>query len=249
MNITLYKKHNFGGTTPRFTADIYNTFWITPIKDASGIFTNWNTYEGASAEELESMKYDLSQVTISIPSEEIINAYGMFAQNKLIRKVEIDFPNATNITWMFQNSSIEEIESDFSSVNENCGGVFAQCKNLKIVRCNFQNLKDRKMGAGEGITDGTNGKDDYSFTFYNRGNLETVECNFSSLINANNLFGMCPKLKNFDCELDSLETAEGMCPDAKLTAESVRNIADKIKTHTDGETHRIDLGIEAKNEE
>lgn len=251
MNITLYKKHNFGGTgkLPRFTTDIYNTYWITPIQDASGLFSNWNDYNQISDEELEQLKYDLNYTTLPIPNEEIINARGMFANNKLIRKVEIDFPNVTNIGMMFLSSSIEEIECDFSSVNENNGSAFAQCANLKIIRCDFRNLEKRVMGAGSAYND-TDGLDryGYGFSFNASPNLTTCECNFASLKNADNLFNKCSNLTTFNCELDSLETAKQMCPNAKLTAESVKNIADKIKTHTDGETHIIDLGLDCTDE-
>jgi hypothetical protein len=200
---------------------------------------------------LEQLKYDLNSATISISNEEIINAYGMFANNKLIRKVEIDFPNVTNIGVMFQNSSIEEIECDFSSVNENNGGAFANCGKLKTVRCDFRNLEKRVMGAGPDLVppdiDGLD-RYGYGFSFNASPNLTTCECNFASLKNADNLFNKCSNLTTFNCELYSLETAKQMCPNAKLTAESVKNIADKIKTHTDGETHIIDIGLNCTDE-
>lgn len=198
---------------------------------------------------MEKYKFDLTPVTISIPNKEITNAYSMFSGNKLLRKVEIDFPNVTNIESMFMGSGVEEIECDFRSVNEKSSSVFYNCSNLKTVRCNFENLRDRSMGAGAGFND-TDGLDryGYGFSFNSNTNLITCECNFSSLKNADNLLNKCTKLENFNCELDSLETAIGMCPNAKLTVESVKNIAEKIKSHTDGETHRIDLGLGCTDE-
>jgi hypothetical protein len=242
MNITLFKKYD-----NIFASDILHSYWVTPIEDASGLFSNWKDFSDYSEEELENLKFDVNPTTISIPNNEIINAYGMFTNNKLIRKVEIDFPNATNIGTMFASSSIEEIECDFSSVNENNGGAFAKCNKLKTVRCDFRNLEKRVMGAGPGYSppdiDGLD-RYGYGFSFNGSPNLTTCECNFASLKNADNLFNKCSKLTTFNCELDSLESAVGLCPNAVLTLESVDNIAKKIKNHKNSDTsHNIDIGI------
>ena len=231
MNITLFKKHD-----DLFAPDILHSYWVTPIADASGLYSNWKDFSNYSEEELENLKFDVNPTTISIPNKEIVNGTGMFRSNQLIRSVDMDFPNMNDITWMFAFSHLEDITADFSAVTDNNGGIFAQCPKLKTVRCNFQNLENRVMND-------TNGINDYSFTFDSCPSLETVECNFGSLKNGNYLFDRCSKLINFDCELDSLETAVNFCTKAKLSTESVGNIANKIKTHNPNETHRIDLGL------
>lgn len=245
MNITLFKKYD-----NIFASDILHSYWVTPIEDASGLFSNWKDFNGYSEEELENLKFDVNPTTISIPNNEIINAYGMFTNNKLIRKVEIDFPNATNIGVMFASSSIEEIECDFSSVNEGNGGAFAKCNKLKTVRCDFRNLEKRVMGAGAAYND-TDGLDryGYGFSFNASPNLTTCECNFASLKNADNLLNQCSNLTTFNCELDSLESAVGLCTNAVLTLESIDNIAKKIKAHDTAENHRIDLGLNCPTQE
>lgn len=236
MNITLFKKHD-----DLFAPDILHSYWVTPIDDASGLYSNWKDFSNYSEEELENLKFDVNPTTISIPNKEIVNGTGMFRNNQLVRSVDMDFPNMTDITWMFAYSHLEDITADFSAVTSNNGGIFAQCPKLKTVRCNFQNLENRVM-------DDTQGINDYSFTFSSCPKLETVECNFSSLKNGDNLFLNCSNLKNFDCELDSLETAVNFCRNAKLTVVSVKNIAEKIKPHDDNEVHLITMGIPVTKE-
>lgn len=237
MNITLFKKHD-----DLFAPDILHSYWVTPIDDASGLYSNWKDFSNYSEEELENLKFDVNPTTISIPNKEIVNGTGMFRNNQLIRSVDMDFPNMNDITWMFAYSHLEDITADFSSVTDNNGGIFAQCPKLKAVRCDFRNLKNRVMNDDEAVND-------YSFTFSSCPNLETVECNFSSLIDGKNLFKNCSKLKNFNCELDSLESAVGLCPNAVLNLESIDNIAKKIKTHDTTENHRIDLGLNCPNQD
>ena len=232
MNITLYKKHG-----ERFAADTQHTYWGSPITDASGLFTSFQSF---TEDELNSSNFVLNPLTMPIPNNEIITANGMFRENKLIRSVELNFPNLTNASYMFALSNIEEIVAEFDQLNHDAGGMFAQCRKLKTVRCDFRNMSDRNTNWG--VTS------DYAFTFSSCPQLESVECNFSSLTNANGLFQNCSKLKNFDCDLSALNTAENMCPNASLTVDSVANIAEKIKPHTDGETHKIDLGLDCTEE-
>ena len=235
MNITLFKKYG-----DLFASDTLHSYWVTPIEDASGLFSNWKDFSEA---ELKNLKFDLNPTTISIPNNEITNGTGMFRNNKLIRSVDIDFPNMTDITWMFAGSGLEEITADFSSVTDKNGGIFAQCEKLRTVRCDFRNLANRVM-------DESTGTNDYSFAFSHCRELETVECNFSSLINGNYLFSDCFKLKNFNCELDSLTSGNEMFTNANLTVESVKNIAEKIKSHPmeESSSHIITLGIKVNDE-
>lgn len=105
MNITLYKKHG-----ERFAADTQHTYWGSPITDASGLFTSFQSF---TEDELNSSNFVLNPLTMPIPNNEIITANGMFRENKLIRSVELNFPNLTNASYMFALSNIEEIVAEF----------------------------------------------------------------------------------------------------------------------------------------
>ena len=149
-----------------------------------------------------------------------------------MESISLDFPKLVDAELMFAHcKKLSSLEGDFSSLTGQGNTIanFVTNANLESIKCNFSSLTNK-------------------FSLSNASTLKTVECDFSSLENGDNFFKNCSNLANFDCELPSLNSAVGMCTNAKLTAESVKNIADKIKTHTDGETHIIDLGLDCTDE-
>ena len=193
---------------------------------------NWSVPSSTDSESTTKLIGEVSHNTTLLDTENIICAKGMFMGQNKIQSVSLDFPKLTNAELMFAYCrSLSSLEGDFSSLTGQGNTIanFVTYANLESIRCNFSSLTNK-------------------FSLSNPSSLKTVECDFSSLENGDNFFKDCSNLANFDCELPSLNSAVNMCLNSKLTSESVKNIADKIKTHTDGETHIIDLGLDCTDE-
>lgn len=254
MNISLFNRYeNKYGKA--FSAHIFNTYWAGQITDASGMFNehtddyapdvdqnaaekgydyngNWSVPSSPDSESTTKLIGEVSHNTTLLDTENIICAKGMFMGQNKIQSVSLDFPKLTDAELMFAYCrSLSSLEGDFGSLTGQGNTIanFITYANLESIRCNFSSLTNK-------------------FSLSNPSSLKTVECDFSSLENGDNFFKDCSNLANFDCELPSLNSAVNMCLNSKLTSESVQNIANKIKTHTDGEMHKIDLGLNCTTE-
>lgn len=289
MNITLFKKHN----NNRFSADIFHSYWATPIKYCGGLYSNFKNGATPQEGDPDLIAGELNAYTLPINCEEIEDAEGMFFCQAALTGVKADFSKVKNIKTMFSYCyGLETIEADFSSLTgekytvpgvkhlddsniaDTIGSAFLDCKSLKTIKCNFSNLTRISNGDGnygfnfnnstnlttvecnfqslgntakETYKNGALEPNDPSVLFKNCTKIETFKCNFNSLENADNLLKNCTELTTFDCEFGNLNSAINLCPKAKLTLESISNIAEKIKKHNPDETHRIDLGIGCPN--
>lgn len=205
-----------------------------PNVDKNGYDYNgqWSVPSASDSESTAKLIGDVSHNTILLDTESIIYAKGMFMGQNKMQSVSLDFPKLVDAELMFAHcGSLSSLEGDFSSLTGegNSAANFLTNTNLESIKCDFSSLTNK-------------------FSISNASSLKTVECDFSSLENGDNFFKDCSNLDNFDCELPSLNSGVNMCFNSKLTAESVGNIANKIKTHTDGETHIIDLGLGCTDE-
>lgn len=252
MNITLFKKHITDEGLARFNSDIFHSYYITPMKYCGGLFTDHTDGKAAGGSAAgyypnaeHKLSGDLTLQTIPISYNEIEDAEGMFFGQSAINNIKIDFPNVKNMSYMFAYcQGLESIESTFSSVTgenllygsvtqNSAANPFYNCHNIKTFKCNFPKLVSNSAAIG---------------IFNQLPKVETIESDLSSLTDGNDLFATNICLTNLNCNFSSLNSANNLCPKAKLTVESVKNIANNIKPHDSG-THKISLGINLNTNE
>ena len=157
---------------------------------------------------------EINPQTINFNCDEIIDASGMFLYQTSLASMELNFSNL--------------------KIAEN---MFKGCNSLEYLECDFSSL------TGDDVCFNDHSIKSTTSMFLDCTSLETVNCDFSSLKNGNFLFETASSLTNFDCKLGSLESAEGFCPNAKLSIDSITNIADAIKEHTSDSRPEISIGI------
>ena len=196
------------------------------LDDTSGIFqptlhayfssplTNAAGLFAKSEYDTSSIAEEINPQNINFNCDEIIDGSGMFLYQTGLASVELDFPKL-------------KIAQD----------MFRGCRTLEYLECDFSSL------TGDDVYFDDISMKSTASMFLDCGALETINCDFASLKNGDFLFETSNNLTNLNCNLNSLESANGFCVNGKLTIESVINIANSIKESASVSKPTIGIGI------
>jgi hypothetical protein len=154
------------------------------------------------------------------------NAMFLYCPIKTVPR--LDFSSATNITSLFQNSSIESVDYYLNcGQSQTCTNLFSGCQSLKFVY---------GLDLGKGVN--------LSYIFKNCVLLETIQepLNFSSATNTKEIFYGCIALKNARFKENSIKVSITI-PSPVLSAESVQSIFDGLAPVETAQTLTLDANL------
>lgn len=139
----------FGGNKPTNLTNITDMFNGTSL-DATNLYaTDVGVYQLFTNCKIEYADYLYAYTPTGINgmfsdgmkvfNPNIISVQGMFSNTNYLSEVSIgnynDYPNLTNMSYMFENSNVGQINFSFNSINPDvdCTGMFNGCNNLQNI--------------------------------------------------------------------------------------------------------------------